>query len=209
MRTSFTTVPVHTIFVCGSLIAAIACSSSSPPDAHALAPDAGESPAQAEAGAPDCTLDTYFFDNDGDGYAGTQSQESCGSPGKDWVKKTGDCNDNNPLVYPDSKKFYEKGYIFRGHVSFDYNCDAVEEESPGVSPVKFQGCTGSASNCGAIGSGGYVKSITSRKDGPGLDNWCGSNLVAQCQEVSNDVGGIRVLTCNEVDVLAPTTILCR
>ncbi len=55
-----------------------------------------------------CTLQTYFQDNDGDGFGNSQTfQESCLSL-DGWVLDNTDCNDANPAIYPEAPELCDK-----------------------------------------------------------------------------------------------------
>ncbi len=42
----------------------------------------------------------YWLDQDGDGWGGVISQTFCNTPPLGWVQVTGDCDDNDPAVFP-------------------------------------------------------------------------------------------------------------
>ena len=64
---------------------------------------------------------TWYYDNDNDGYGNdTVTKVDCSavSPGIPWVSPNGDCDDNEPLVYPNAVEA----------------CDGVDTDCDGVSP---------------------------------------------------------------------------
>ena len=64
---------------------------------------------------------TWYYDNDNDGYGNdTVTKVDCSavSPGIPWVSPHGDCDDNEPLVYPNAEE----------------TCDGVDTDCDGVSP---------------------------------------------------------------------------
>lgn len=73
-------------------------------------PDSGEDSVTdtacdtGDSGLPSaCEPRVWYFDADGDGYGidipGT-TQRACVRPGTDWSPQSGDCDDNDPDVYP-------------------------------------------------------------------------------------------------------------
>jgi hypothetical protein len=62
----------------------------------------------------------YYVDNDGDGYGNPDlSTSTCIDPGEGWVTNGEDCDDNNPLVYPDAAPT---------GTGLDNNCDGVIDD---------------------------------------------------------------------------------
>jgi len=44
----------------------------------------------------------WYFDEDGDGFGGSQGSDGCTSPGDGWVEAGGDCDDVDPYVSPEA-----------------------------------------------------------------------------------------------------------
>ena len=75
-----------------------------------------------------CTVTTYYYDGDMDGY-GTFSQDFSFVPGPDWALMTGDCDDSNPVINPAGIE------ICNGK---DDNCDgSVDEGYPVTGPASY------------------------------------------------------------------------
>jgi hypothetical protein len=195
-------------------LVAAGCSASSP--SQSSTPDAAQGdagpgddgsaatpPDAAEEVAPICsTPTTYYLDADGDGFGGSSKQSACAPPGAQWVTARGDCDDEDATVYPGALPFHATGYMLQGQLSFDYNCDGVEEEAPGPAITKFSTCD---SSC----SGGGYKQAQNRPNMAGLDNLCGSNTTINCETQIMYVGGLMVIACNAVSSTATTTVMCR
>ena len=60
---------------------------------------------------------TYYFDNDGDGYGVNTSLLACSTP-EGYAEFSGDCNDNNDAIYPTAEEVCD---------GIDNNCDALGE----------------------------------------------------------------------------------
>lgn len=62
---------------------------------------------------------TYYLDNDGDGYGAEAQKVSACSPPANYVDKVGDCVDNNPDIYPGAEEVCN---------DIDDDCDAKVDE---------------------------------------------------------------------------------
>lgn len=68
-------------------------------------------------------LTTYYWDDDGDGYGGSdKTTEDCSAP-SGYVATSTDCYDQNADVNPGQTSWFE---VERGDGSFDYDCDGAE-----------------------------------------------------------------------------------
>ena len=57
--------------------------------------------AYRQGGNSECS-DLWYLDADGDGVGGSVSIFACDSPGKEYTQTTGDCDDDNPQISPES-----------------------------------------------------------------------------------------------------------
>lgn len=74
--------------------------------------------------AADCR--PFYRDGDGDGFGvGGDSRCLCKPLGIFKAEKTGDCNDNNPEIYPGAYEYFDR---------IDNNCNGVVDENPGSMP---------------------------------------------------------------------------
>ena len=147
--------------------------STTPPD--------GTTPPAPTATSPNpnpkpCTATTYYRDNDGDGFGGTVTQSACAPPGEGWVTKGGDCDDDNGEVFPGQQIYFDTAYSrSAGGHSFDYDCNAKEDQKP---PVRK-----AASPCTLVGTActgdGIVPNQPVRA-GAGVDPLCGATEVQTC-----------------------------
>lgn len=143
---------------------------------------AGDAASDASIDAPvvdaSCSApSTWYPDGDHDRVGRTSGAvQSCESPGDHFVKKGGDCNDDNALVYPGQTEYFEEPYVGSGGgETFDYDCSGKEEGSDDQ--------LGAAPNCGGLAlsncSGqGYVPTD---RTGTGQNKLCGSAVVRTCQ----------------------------
>ncbi|MDA3864720.1 MAG: hypothetical protein PF689_12735 [Deltaproteobacteria bacterium] len=65
----------------------------------------------------------FYLDKDGDGWGNSKiSKMSCGQT-ENYIKKSGDCDDNDSRVHPQQKSYFS---IPRKNGSFDFDCDDKE-----------------------------------------------------------------------------------
>ena len=68
----------------------------------------------------------FYRDSDGDGFGiGDDSKCLCKADGIFRAEKTGDCNDNNPEIYPGAYEHFDR---------LDNNCNGIIDENPGNLP---------------------------------------------------------------------------
>ena len=68
----------------------------------------------------------FYRDSDGDGFGiGDDSKCLCKPSGLFSAEKTGDCNDNNPAIYPGAHEYFDR---------LDNNCNGIIDENPGTLP---------------------------------------------------------------------------
>lgn len=68
----------------------------------------------------------FYRDSDGDGFGiGDDSKCLCKPLGIFRAEKTGDCNDNNPEIYPGAYEHFDR---------LDNNCNGIIDENPGHLP---------------------------------------------------------------------------
>jgi hypothetical protein len=133
-----------------------------------------------------------FRDEDEDGFGVTAQQVLGCPPLEKWALRGGDCRDDLPQVHPEQVDFFPVGYPdptrpSAGNVSFDYDCDFIEELEP--NSVKATAC-GDLITC--EGSG-YVAASPARS-GPGINAICGSTELNVCQSRTVPILG---LTCED------------
>lgn len=139
-----------------------------------------------------CELKPVFYkDGDGDGWgdiAGGTVRQCTGGPGL--APSAGDCHDGDPRVYPGQKGYFPTSYrALSGAMSFDYDCNGVEQDAPGT--PHFGGCDEKCigAGFGPAGSG---------RTGPGVNDYCGSRNRYQCVQ-----GGIVLNPSSLVPMAAP------
>ncbi len=66
---------------------------------------------------------TFYWDDDGDGYGGTDKTTTACSAPTGYVSDSSDCDDQNSDAYPGQTSWFD---VDRGDGSFDYDCDGVE-----------------------------------------------------------------------------------
>jgi hypothetical protein len=126
-----------------------------------------------------CSPVAWFPDADGDDFGRSSAQISaCAAPtsganGK-WTSKGGDCNDDDPSVFPQQSGYESSGYAVGAGVSFDYDCSGQEQPDPsqlGAAPA----CSGLALlNCAGSGF------VNTNRTGPGVNPLCGSKTLLTC-----------------------------
>jgi hypothetical protein len=137
--------------------------------------DGGDTGSAGAAGA--CNAVPWFPDGDGDHFGRSSGQVvACDPPTSGvWVAKGGDCDDDNPAVFPTEVTPEPQGYTTSSSVlSFDYNCSGIEEADPTAK--------GLAPNCPALGylnCAGVGFQGTDRS-GPGVNPVCGSKTLVTC-----------------------------
>ncbi len=82
-----------------------------------------------EPGATGCT--TYWVDNDGDGFAGTEECHCDEPPGAS--ETLDDCCDTDSNAKPGQTSYFEQPRVLCG--GFDYNCDGADEKQQAASCV--------------------------------------------------------------------------
>lgn len=90
--------------------------------------------------APSCKLETFYEDDDLDGWGGSKSVQACAAP-PGYTGKTGDCQDGNPHVFPHQQGHFGTAYTtMNGASSFDYDCDGLESPDPGAFASDIREC---------------------------------------------------------------------
>lgn len=153
-------------------------------------PPPGVTPPPAPPGP--CTEQTFYEDTDGDGFGGTNVKKACTSPGKGWVTVSGDCDDDDPTVYPGQKGYFSIPYQTNGgNHSFDYDCSKKEEEMPPGYKTASTCALGVA--LGSCTGDGYLP-VDGRPSGTGIDRICGSTRYQTCQFKAGQQTCIAVLS---------------
>jgi large repetitive protein len=67
----------------------------------------------------------FYYDGDGDGYGIEKSKCLCKPQGLYRAEMSGDCNDNNPSIYPGAHEYFDR---------LDNNCNGIIDENPGGPP---------------------------------------------------------------------------
>ena len=159
---------------------------------------AGEMVSAGSTGAGGaCTPVAWFPDGDGDGFGRSSAQVStCPAPtsGK-WVAKGGDCNDDDPSVFPQQSDYKSSGYAVSGGVSFDYDCSGQEQPDPAQ-----QGAPACGSllvvNCAGSGF------ANTNRTGAGVNPLCGSKTFVTCSAKD-------ALLCEGLSMQVAEGVRCR
>lgn len=155
----------------------------------------GATPAQ-DADLP-CTEPVWWYeDGDGDGYGRASARvQACPAPASDsWALEAGDCNDDDPRVYPGQPEYFGEPYRAPGGAeSFDYDCSGGEEGNGQQSTLASGAC--GLLTLALCGGDGY---LPVRAGAP--NPWCGSHERATCQGAA-----LGLLLCEEIvnDVREP------
>lgn len=124
-----------------------------------------------------CATQTFYRDRDGDGVGGTETKVACTSPGKEWVAKGGDCNDDDDRVFPGQTDYFDSSYTPKGGApSYDYDCSKKEEQEP---PTKKAATTCTLVAGGCQGSG-YVPPNRATPSSS-IDPLCGATKYQTCK----------------------------
>ncbi len=102
------------------LLPLLACNGGTTSDSGS-ATDSGGTGTTGTTGT-DC-LQTWYADDDDDGYGGTRTTESCDHPGDGWVSNDRDCADNDPNTFP--------GAADDTCDDWDQDCDDAVDEDAG------------------------------------------------------------------------------
>lgn len=78
-----------------------------------------------------CTLETWYFDIDKDGYGGSMSTEQCGAPGPGYTMESSDCDDSKPAINPGATEVCD---------ALDNDCDGGIDEYPAGELAACDGC---------------------------------------------------------------------
>ncbi len=201
---------------CAGALALIACGGANPvdvfssggssdPSASATGTGTGDppggpppsttTPPTPTATTPGCTPIKYYRDLDGDGVGGTETKTSCTSPGDEWTPKGGDCDDDNPDVFPGQTAYFAQSYqLPGGKHSFDYNCSSTEEQA--APPRK--GATPCVLGIGVCTGGGYLPPDPARPASAGIDPLCGAVRLQSCKFVNSGGGACQTVVSGDV-----------
>lgn len=132
---------------------------------------------------PCVALAIFYKDGDGDGVgvSGAATKACPGAPPAGHAAVAGDCHDGNANVRPTQQSYIERGYTpaTGAGLSFDYNCNGIEEERPGT--PHLTACT---EDCTGEGFG----PVLPVRSGPGVNPYCGSTTYYRCAR--EGTGGI-------------------
>lgn len=121
----------------------------------------------ADGSDPCQPIAKIYPDVDKDGFGGGSGVSGCIQP-SGWVSVGGDCNDQNPDVFPGQTKYFTSPYAASSSASsFDYDCSGTETAAPGFV----------LGNCGPQCVPGYQKTA---RTGVGVDPGCGSTAYYGC-----------------------------
>jgi hypothetical protein len=168
-----------------------------PPD------DALDASIDAAVEADACIPILSYVDADGD-QVGVTASGALVCPGPGRVPLAGDCRDDRADVFPGQLVFSGAGYpdpTKPEGISYDYDCDGVEEPDPDNVPP------GVPPNCGSFAGGvnctgsGYLPRVPARV-GTNLEPRCGSTLRRTCE-------GQLLSTCDAIDETIVLAFRCR
>jgi hypothetical protein len=122
---------------------------------------------------------TFYRDSDEDGQGDPEVQRNACEAPRGYVDDDRDCNDDNADVFRGQTAFFADPYpVPGGGDSFDYDCNDRELGAPGFQPG--QPCTtGGLLTCGG---GGYEPN-PDRAARPGVNTYCGSNVILSCPNI--------------------------
>jgi hypothetical protein len=165
-------------------------------------PDAASGDAAADA-ARACTPVLSYVDADSDG-VGVTATGALTCPGPGWVQLAGDCRDDRQDVFPGQLTFSGVGYpdpTKPDGVSYDYDCDGVEEPDLDNTPPDLPPSCGSlAGGVNCTGSG-YLPRVPARA-GQNIEPRCGSTLRRTCE-------GQLLSACEAIDETILLAFRCR
>jgi hypothetical protein len=135
-------------------------------------------------GGPDgCVPVDLYRDRDNDS-VGDIATHAFGCLRDGWVEVPGDCRDDIPEVHPGQGDFFGSGYsdaLKPEGLSFDYDCNRVEESDTGNVP------NAAAPQCQAVldivlcpSTNGYLMTARNDPNDPGINRLCGSATVIAC-----------------------------
>ena len=148
---------------------------------------------------PGCTPRTWYRDRDGDGFGGSESRASCDQPNDEYVEKTGDCNDDNPSVFPGQTQHFTVSFQnAQGRASYDYDCDGQEEQQP--QPPRTRGGQCVLAGSGQCAGDGFIP-LVARQAASGVDLVCGPVKKRVCNFAVGPGGA----ACTPLDTPAEST----
>lgn len=111
----------------------------------------------------------WYYDQDGDGHGGTTTLYTCIAPAN-FVSEGGDCNDNNPAIYPGATEVCN---------NIDDNCNGLTDEGYDVDNDGFTLCEGDCNDANALVYPGALELCN------GTDEDC-DNLIDEGFDQDND-----------------------
>jgi hypothetical protein len=128
--------------------------------------DCANDPAQTCSALP-----VWYLDSDNDNWGVPDASVTACLRPAGHAPVIGDCLDTNPAVHPESGASGEPFTRPDGGLSFDYDCNGIEEETSGL--PHFPGCTGICDESG-------LDPNPARAFGPGINEYCGSKQQHTC-----------------------------
>ena len=101
-----------------------------------------------------------------------------------WVPNGGDCNDDNPSVFPQENDYQAAGYVVAAGVSFDWDCSGQEDPDPSQMGAAPACASLSILNCSGMGFAGTGRT------GPGVNPLCGSKTLVKCMQSGLSCAGV-------------------